>query len=154
MGHAARPTGAGATRDAARRRSTLLPFVREWQQDSARSNSLVRLARRSGFQSAAQTFVCATASLTASGARPVAERCIEAGLASARQVAVDGGFERADASHTRCVVSVEELPREDVPRAMREYLADLVAAAPDPGKRPGSLHCRRRGYGEMMSIRR
>ena len=22
------------------------------------------------------------------------------------------------------------------------------------GKRPGSLHCRRRGYGEMMSIRR
>ena len=24
----------------------------------------------------------------------------------------------------------------------------------DDSKRPGSLHCRRRGYGEMMSIRR
>ena len=62
----------------------------------------------------------------------VVERCFQAGLASAGHVAVDGSFVRADASHARCVASVEELPREGVPRAVRECLADLVAAAPDP----------------------
>jgi transposase len=62
----------------------------------------------------------------------VVERCLQAGLASAAHVAVDGSFVRADASHARCVASVEELPREDASRAVREYLADLEAAAPDP----------------------
>ncbi len=62
----------------------------------------------------------------------VVERCLEAGLASAAHVAVDGSFVRADASHTRCVASVEELPREDASRAVREYFADLESALPDP----------------------
>ena len=62
----------------------------------------------------------------------IVARCLEAGLASAAHVAVDGSFVRADASHARCVASVEKLPREDASRAVREYLADLEAAAPDP----------------------
>lgn len=62
----------------------------------------------------------------------VVERCLEAGLASVEHVAVDGSFVRADASHTRCVASAEELPREDASRAVREYLADLEGALPDP----------------------
>ena len=62
----------------------------------------------------------------------VVERCLEAGLASADHVAVDGSFMRADASQTRYVASIEDLPCEDASRAVREHLADLEAAAPDP----------------------
>ena len=62
----------------------------------------------------------------------VVERCFQAGLASAGHVAVDGSFVRADASHTRCVASAEELPREGAQRAVHEYLADLENALPDP----------------------
>ena len=62
----------------------------------------------------------------------VVERCFQVGLASAGHVAVDGSFVRADASHTRCVASAEELPREGAQRAVHEYLADLENALPDP----------------------
>lgn len=62
----------------------------------------------------------------------VVERCLEAGLASAAHMAVDGSFVRADASHARCVTSNEELPREDASRAVRERFADLESALPDP----------------------
>ena len=62
----------------------------------------------------------------------VVERCLEAGLASAAHVAVDGSFVRADASHARCVASIDELPCEDASRAVHAYLADLESALPDP----------------------
>ena len=62
----------------------------------------------------------------------VVERCLDAGLASAGHVAVDGSFVRADASRAQCTPSAEELPCEDASRAVREYLADLEGASPDP----------------------
>lgn len=62
----------------------------------------------------------------------VVGRCLEAGLASAEHVAVDGSFIRADANQERSAANAAELPCEDAPRAVRECLADLDGAAPDP----------------------
>lgn len=58
-------------------------------------------------------------------------QCLETGLASVDHVAVDGSVVLADADHHRFVGAASELPREDASRAVREYLADLDAAAPD-----------------------
>ena len=62
----------------------------------------------------------------------VVAQCLAEGLASAEHVAVDGSFVRADASYDRSVVDAGSLPRTDPPRAVREYLADLDTAAPEP----------------------
>jgi transposase len=61
----------------------------------------------------------------------IVERCLAAGLASAEHVAVDGSFTRADASRERSVDSIEALPHETAPRAVRTFLDDLDHAAPD-----------------------
>lgn len=61
----------------------------------------------------------------------VVERCLEAGLASAEHVAVDGSGVLADANHHRFVDAASELPREDASRAVREFLAGLDDAVPD-----------------------
>ena len=87
----------------------------------------------------------------------VVERCLEAGLASAEHVAVDGSGVLADADHHRFVGAAGELPREDASRAVREYIAGLDDAAPDldgvrrsPPKRvsltdPAAAWCARHG---------
>ena len=62
----------------------------------------------------------------------IVDQCLATGLARVEHVAVDGTFVQADASYGRAVVNVEALPREDAPRAVRDYLADLESAAPDP----------------------
>ena len=62
----------------------------------------------------------------------VVEQCLAAGLASADHVAVDGSVMLADADHHRHVEAADALPDHGASRAVREYLADLDAAAPDP----------------------
>ena len=64
----------------------------------------------------------------------VVEQCFAAGLASTDHVVVDGSHIKADATKQRCVKTAGELPRAGVgaTRAVREYLADLETAAPDP----------------------
>lgn len=59
-------------------------------------------------------------------------QCLATGIAGTKHVAVDGSFIRADAGRARHVAGADDLPREDAPRAVREYLADLETAAPDP----------------------
>ena len=64
----------------------------------------------------------------------VVEQCFSAGLATTDHVVVDGSHVKADANKQRCVKAADELPRasEGASRAVREYLADLETAAPDP----------------------
>ena len=64
----------------------------------------------------------------------VVEQCLAAGLANTDHVVVDGTHIKADANKQRCVRTPGELPRagEGATRAVRDYLADLKAAVPDP----------------------
>jgi transposase len=64
----------------------------------------------------------------------IVEQCLATGLAGTEHVVVDGSHIKADANKQRCVKTAEELPRagEGATRAVREYLADLETAAPDP----------------------
>lgn len=64
----------------------------------------------------------------------VVEQCLCAGLAGTDHVVVDGSHIKADATKQRCVKTPEDLPRAGAgaTRAVKEYLTDLEAAAPDP----------------------
>ena len=62
----------------------------------------------------------------------VVEQCLAAGLADTDHVVVDGTHIKADANKQRCVKTPAELPRAGATRAVREYLADLDDAVPDP----------------------
>ena len=66
----------------------------------------------------------------------VVEQCLVTGLADTDHVVVDGTHVKADANKQRCVKTPAELPRAEAgagaSRAVREYLADLDDALPDP----------------------
>ena len=62
----------------------------------------------------------------------IVAQCLDAGLAGTDHVVVDGTHIKADANKQRCVKTNDELPREGASRAVRDYLADLDAALPDP----------------------
>ena len=64
----------------------------------------------------------------------VVEQCLATGLAGTEHVVVDGSHVKADANKQRCVKTADDLPRagQGASRAVREYLADLETAAPDP----------------------
>ena len=64
----------------------------------------------------------------------VVEPCLATGLAGAEHVVVDGRHIEADADRRRCVKAADDLPRagSGATRAVREHLANLKTAAPDP----------------------
>lgn len=59
------------------------------------------------------------------------EQCLRAGLVSAEHVAVDGSHVLASANYHRRVAREDDLPREAVSRAVREYWEGLDEALPD-----------------------
>jgi transposase len=62
----------------------------------------------------------------------IVARCLAEGIASSRHVAVDGSLVFADANHDRYVAEAGDLPTNDeAMQAVRDYLTDLDAAAPD-----------------------